>query len=75
MNQKKKQDDVESEELIKIENIYVGAIERGLSISDMENMDLGDVIDYVITYNNLHDETEDDETTTRKATQSDWDNF
>jgi hypothetical protein len=41
----------------------------------MENMDLGDVIDYVITYNNLHDETEDDETTTRKATQSDWDNF
>lgn len=42
----------------------------------MDEMDLGDIIDYVITYNNMHDEEDDDETeTVRKATQDDWNNF
>lgn len=42
----------------------------------MDEMDLGDIIDYVITYNNMHDEDDGEETeTVRKATQDDWNNF
>lgn len=71
MNQKKLEE--ESKDLIKIENIYVGAIERGLSIEDMDEMDLGDIIDYVVMYNNMHED--EDTESTRKATQEDWNNL
>lgn len=39
----------------------------------MDEMDLGDIIDYVIMYNNMHEE--EDTESTRKATQEDWNNL
>lgn len=41
----------------------------------MDEMDLGDIIDYVVTYNNMHDEDDEETETVRKATQDDWNNF
>ena len=41
----------------------------------MDEMDLGDIIDYVITYNNMHDEDAEETETVRKATQDDWNNL
>lgn len=51
----------------------VRAIERGLSLDSFENMTVGMILDYVITYNNVN--TEDDENTVREASQKDFDNF
>lgn len=39
----------------------------------MDEMDLGDIIDYVVMYNNMHEE--EDAESTRKATQEDWNNL
>ena len=50
-----------------------GAIARGLSLSDFEKMTIGQVVDYVITYNEIHEEKQ--ESGDRKATQQDFDNF
>lgn len=53
----------------------VGATARGLSMSDCLSMDLGQIVDYVVTWNEFHaEEFEDDEKPKRrKATQADWD--
>lgn len=36
-------------------------------------MTVGMIIDYIITYNNLHDNEENEEETIRDATQADFD--
>ena len=53
----------------------VRAFERGLSLADFEIMTIGMIIDYVITYNNLQEVTDDEEETFREAGQSDYDAF
>lgn len=50
----------------------VGAIERGITLSDFENMTVGMIMDYVITFNNLNSKDEEKETI-RDATQADFD--
>lgn len=50
-----------------------GAIARGLSLSDFEKMTIGQIVDYVITYNEIHSEEKEPEE--RQANQSDFDNF
>lgn len=47
---------------------------RGMTMSDMEELTLGQCIDYVIEYNNMNSEDEESETE-RRATQSDFDSF
>lgn len=53
------------------------AIQRGLTLSDFKEMDIGSIIDYVIIYNNNYYKEDDKEkaTTIRKATQADFDRF
>ena len=54
------------------------ALQRGLSLSDFEDMDIGGIVDYVVTYNNAYFTDEDNSNTNksvRKATQKDFDNF
>lgn len=55
----------------------ISAIDRGLAPSDVKLMDVGQILDYCILYNEMHglngsDETEKKEKK-RKATQADWD--
>lgn len=53
----------------------VGATQRGLTIADIKEMDIGDIVDYVIEYNNMMDTNEDDKPGVRRATQADFDRF
>lgn len=53
----------------------VRAIERGLSLVDFENMTVGMILDYIITYNNLNIKADDEEDEIREATQEDFDKF
>lgn len=52
----------------------VGATQRGLTIDDVKEMDIGDIVDYVIEYNNMM-ESDDDKPGVRMATQADFDSF
>lgn len=47
---------------------------RGLNLSDLDDMTIGDAVDYCITYNEMTSE-KDEKTVKRKATQADWDAF
>lgn len=51
------------------------AIERGLTLSDFENLTVGMIIDYIISYNNEHLKDEDMIDDVRTATQADFDRF
>lgn len=54
----------------------ISGIDRGLSISDLKKMELGQILDYFIEYNRVHsikDEEEEKKPKKRKATQADWD--
>lgn len=53
------------------------ALQRGLSLNDFNDMSIGALVDYVITYNNTYATDEDGKNkgTVRKATQKDIDNF
>ena len=51
-----------------------GAIARGLSLSDLDNMTVGDVVDYCITYNEIMNPDEE-KVKIRQATQKDWDSL
>ncbi|NWK10403.1 hypothetical protein HXZ52_04175 [Clostridium cadaveris] len=55
------------------ETILVLALSRGLTAADFENMTLGMILDYVITYNNMKIESEDENI--KSATQEDFDRF
>lgn len=54
--------------------ILVRAKERGISFSDFEIMTVGMILDYIITYNNLNNK-EDEEESTIEATQSHFDSW
>lgn len=51
------------------------AIERGLALSDFENLTIGMIVGYITAYNNERLETEQREDVVREATQSDFDRF
>lgn len=42
-------------------------------MEDLKVMTVGDIVDFVIEWNEMHDYEFTDEQTTRKATQADWD--
>lgn len=44
-------------------------------MADFENLDIGDIIDYIITYNNQREEVEEDKDNIKIATQEDFDKF
>ncbi len=51
------------------------AIERGLALRDFEDLTLGMILGYVVTYNNEHLDDNEKEDTVRTATQADFDRF
>lgn len=51
----------------------VRAIERGLSLNDFNDLTIGMIIDYILTYDNDRSGNESDGT--REANQSDFDAF
>ena len=55
----------------------ISGIDRGLSISDLKKMELGQILDYFIEYNRVHSikDEEEEKPKKRKATQADWDAF
>ena len=57
------------------EVLMVRALERGLTLSDFQEMTVGMIIDYITTYNNLNLSEEEKEDEVRMATQADYDAF
>lgn len=53
----------------------VRALERGLALSDFQEMTVGMIIDYITTYNNLNLSEEEKQDEVRMATQEDFDAF
>jgi len=56
----------------------IGALSRGLTLSDFDNLRVGQIVDYAITYNKQNkpkDENLEDKETVRNATQEDIDRF
>ncbi len=61
------------------------AVDRGLAVADFKEMEIGAIVDYIITYNNLHfkgnhkgkdaGSSKEGKTVIRRATQDDWDRF
>lgn len=51
------------------------AFERGLSLRDFEDMTVGMILDFIITFNNENLQDEDREDEVRMANQSDFDRF
>ena len=55
-----------------------GALSRGLTLRDFDNLSVGQIVDYAIAYNKQNkpiDEEFDDKETVRNATQDDIDRF
>lgn len=60
------------------EDIMIGALSRGLTLSDLDNLRVGQIVDYAITYNKQNkpkDENLEDKETVKNATQEDIDRF
>jgi hypothetical protein len=55
------------------EILIIRALERGLSLSDFNEMTVGMLIDFIVTYNNEKIDHEEEEE--RFATQNDFDRF
>lgn len=56
----------------------VAGTSRGLTLEGMQGMAIGQIIDYIITWNNMHNVEGKEETkkeSVKKATQGDWDAF
>ena len=53
----------------------VRALERGLTLSDFNEMTVGMIVGYITTYNNLNIKEESEEEQVREATQEDFDKF
>lgn len=52
------------------------AIDRGLTIADFKELDIGDIIDYIISWNNQkYDSEKEDKENIKVATQDDFDKF
>lgn len=68
----------EKDEAVDLDTIVLAGIERGLSMADIKEMTIGQVVDYVIAYNDRVKESEKEEKKKdkkRKATQRDIDAF
>lgn len=61
-----------------LNTVMIAAADRGLSGSDCREMTLGEIVDYIVEYNETHkidtNGTGGDEPA-RNATQADWDAF
>ena len=52
------------------------ALQRGLTLNDFKELNVGAIVDYVITYNNTYSENEyENSGDSKKATQQDFNNF
>ena len=51
------------------------ALERGLTLTDFEDLTLGMIIGFITTYNNLNLSDEEKEDEVKEATQADFDAF
>lgn len=52
-----------------------GAIMRGLTLKDFDNMTIGQIVDYCKTYNDLNKTPEERDKETKIASQKDFDRF
>lgn len=73
-------DESERTDPVDIDRIIIAGIDRGLTVDDMKEMELGQLVDFCIEYNKRHDYDQDPQTgeekekvTVRKATQADMD--
>ena len=55
------------------ELLIIKALERGITLSDFDNLTIGMIMDILITFNN--ENYAEDETDIRDAGQSDYDNW
>lgn len=64
-------------EAVDLDTIILAGVERGLTMADIKLMTIGEVVDFVIAYNNRMKEAEKEEKKDkkRKATQRDIDAF
>ena len=64
-------------EAVDLDTIILAGIERGLTMADIKMMTIGEVVDFVIAYNDRVKEAENEEKKDkkRKATQKDIDAF
>lgn len=64
-------------EAVDLDTIILAGIERGLTMADIKMMTIGEVVDFVIAYNDRVKEAEKEEKKDkkRKATQKDIDAF
>ena len=55
----------------------IGGLDKGLLLSDIKNMELGQLIDFIVDYNKQYEKAErnSQQGKKRKATQADWDAF
>lgn len=60
---------------VDIEMIMTGAITRGLALKDFEEMTIGQIVDYCITYNDFSKSKDEPEEKIRIASQRDFDRF
>lgn len=68
--------DSDNEEKVGIDEIYVAATTCGLDSGMVKTMTVGNLVDYVTTYNKLHGlDKEENKEGTRMATQEDFDMF
>lgn len=51
------------------------ALERGLTLRDFEDLTLGMILGFIVTYNNEQLADDEKEESVRKATQEDFDRF
>lgn len=54
------------------ELLIARALERGITLSDFDNLTIGMIMDIIITYNNENNFEDED---TREATQQDFDSW
>ena len=57
------------------ELIMLRALERGLTLRDFEDLTLGMILDFIITFNNEQLADDEKEDSVREATQEDFDRF
>lgn len=57
------------------ETIMVGALKRGISLNDFNDLTVGMIIGYITEWNNHNLSDDEKEEETRQATQADFDSF
>ncbi|WP_368887442.1 hypothetical protein, partial [Limosilactobacillus fermentum] len=64
-----------SEEAFTVESFLLCCKESGLSIEELKHLTVGGALDFQTDYVELHTQNKSEQSTSRKATQSDMDNF